>query len=199
MQKKNIKLKTPKDELVKKYVSKFKADKRYYLADQAIFNLIKKFPDNKRFEDILLKVVVINRLYSTGIYNVNKMAEHIKNLNIDKAISRGDLDAIEKISTGHGINRKFYSFATKYCSFHNLSEYPIYDSFVEKLLVAYKKQESELFNFESKDLGNYKRFKDVLMKFRKRFNLSCSLKELDKFLFIYGGEKFPRRYKKSII
>jgi hypothetical protein len=34
----------------------------------------------------------------------------------------------------------FYSFATKYCSHHKPEMYPIYDSYVDKMLGYFKKR-----------------------------------------------------------
>lgn len=49
-------LETPTNELVDLYIDKFNNDERYLLADQAIINLFEKFPENKKLEDILLKI-----------------------------------------------------------------------------------------------------------------------------------------------
>jgi hypothetical protein len=76
-------LQTPTNELVDEYIDKFNKDERYYLADKAIINLFQKFPENKNLEDILLKISVINDLYSTNIFGTFIMARHIQQLNID--------------------------------------------------------------------------------------------------------------------
>jgi len=56
-------LNTPTNELVDEYIDKFNNDERYFLADNAIIKLFEKFPENKKIEDILLKISVINDLY----------------------------------------------------------------------------------------------------------------------------------------
>ena len=61
-------LETPTNELVDRYMDEFNNDERYSFADQAIINLFQKFPENKKLEDILLKISVINELYSTNIF-----------------------------------------------------------------------------------------------------------------------------------
>ncbi len=57
-------------------------------------------------------------------------------------------DIHHQIATGHDIRTKmnnkeinFYSFATKYCNWHNKASYAIYDSFVDKVLMAYKRND----------------------------------------------------------
>lgn len=115
-----INLQIPTNDLLDKYIDEFNNDERYYPADQAIINLFEAFPNNKKLEDILLKVIAINDLYSTNILGTFNMAKHIQRLNIDKGLKQGKPDIVNQIATGHGIRTKknnkelnFYSFATK--------------------------------------------------------------------------------------
>lgn len=180
---KNERLDKPTNELLDRYIEEFNKDKRYKPADDAIIKLFKAFPENNRIEDILLKISVINDMYSTNILGTFKMAEHILAQDIDEALNNGEPEVVQRIAKGHGIRTKrkntelnFYSFATKYCNWHNQECYPIYDSFVEKVLLAYKRADN---------------FSD----FKVKYGLSKhSLKEIDKFLWIYGKKKFPRNY-----
>ena len=194
----------PTNRFINKYLEKFDMDKRYKTADIAIINLFGAFPENKKLEDILLKISVINDLYSTNIFGTFKMAEHIKLLNIDEKLQNGNPDLVNEIAIGHGIKTKknntelnFYSFATKYCNWHNNESYAIYDRFVEKILMAYKRKDN-FSNFKRKDLKVFKRFKRVLLDFSVFYELKkYNLKEIDKFLWIYGKEKFPTKYSKT--
>lgn len=138
----------PSNEVVGKYIGKFNNDERYYLADQAIVHLFTQFPENKRLEDILLKISVINDLYSTQIYATFLMAKHIQRLDIDASLRQGDPEVVTRISLGHEIRSKktnkeinFYSFGIKYCSWHHKDMFPIYDSFVYKILIAYREKD----------------------------------------------------------
>lgn len=194
---------TPTVELINRYLKKFNNDDRYYSADQAINKLFKTFPANKNLEDILLKISVINDLYSTNIYGTFIMAKHIQRLDIDKRLKEGDPGLVSKIATGHEIRTNktdkeinFYSFATKYCNWHNPKAYAIYDSFVEKILLAYRRKDN-FSKFKNSDLKSFKRFKgiiDDLIKFYKLDN--HNLKEIDKFLWIYSKELFKTSIKK---
>ncbi len=170
------------------------------MADQAIISLFEKFAENKRLEDILLKISVINDLYSTNIFATFLMAKHIQQLDIDLALRVGDPLIVAKISVGHGIRSKknareidFYSFATKYCSWHYKDTYPIYDSFVHKMLVAYRKRDS-FSSFSESELKDYGRFKDVIADFKEHYSLNQhDLKQIDKFLWIYGKTIFKKK------
>ncbi len=201
-----INLLTPTNELVDFYIEKFNKDERYYLADSAIINLFLKFPENERIEDILLKISVINDLYSTNIYGTYIMAKHIQRLQIDEPLSKADPLIVNKIAIGHGIpkpkgngDRNFYSFATKYCNWHNKESYPIYDSFVHKILLAYREKDN-FSNFENKDMKEYTKFKQIIYDFMNKYKLTKhNLKEIDKFLWIYGQEIFPNNKSKSLM
>ena len=136
-------LQTPTNKLLDEYIDKFNNDERYYLADKTIICLFEAFPENKYLEHILLKISVINDLYSTNILGTFNMARHIQQLVIDCRLKQGDPLLVNEISSGHGIISKknnkeinFYSFATKYCNWHNRENYAIYDSFVNKVLIA---------------------------------------------------------------
>ena len=195
LRQKMINPETPTTDLIKRYIKKFNNDERYYLADQAIIKLFEAFPDNKKLEDILLKISVINDLYSTNIYGTFTMAKHIKRLEIDKKLKRGNPELVKDIATGHGIRTsrnnkeiKFYSFATKYCNWHNQEQYAIYDSFVEKILLAYRRKDN-FSEFKNADLKKFKRFKSIIDDFVNFYGLNHhNLKEIDKFLWIYSKE-----------
>ncbi len=197
-----VDLQIPTNKLLDHYIDKFNQDERYFLADQAIINLFEAFPENKLLEDILLKISVINDLYSTNILGTFNMAKHIQKLDIDDELKNGNLIIVNKISLGHGIISKrngkeinFYSFATKYCNWHNRDDYAVYDSFVKKVLLAYK-QKDKFSDFKESDLKNFEKFKKVVLDFKHFYNLTRhDLKQIDKFLWIYGKEKFPTIYK----
>ncbi|MEX2437324.1 MAG: hypothetical protein WD509_01965 [Candidatus Paceibacterota bacterium] len=196
-----VDLETPTNELIDQYIAKFNNDERYYPADQAIIKLFKAFPENIKLEDILLKISVINDLYSTNILGTFKMAKHIQHLKIDKGLEIGDPDIVHLIASGHGITSKknskeycFYSFATKYCNWHNVEDYAIFDSFIEKVLLAYKRKD-KFSEFKKGNLKNFRSFKKIIVDFIEFYHLNrYSLKEIDKFLWIHGKENFPTNY-----
>lgn len=196
-----MKLDTPTNTLIATYIEKFNSDGRYYPADEAIIKLFKAFPENKAIEDVLIKISVLNDLYSTQIYATSRLAEHILTLDIDKQLFEGDPDAVHRIASGHGVvsnktgkELNFYSFATKYCNWHNRDAYAIYDSFVEKVLMTYKKQD-HFSEFRKSDLKDFSSFKKIIEDFIRFYNLTdFDLKEIDKFLWIYGKEKFPANF-----
>ena len=60
------------------------------------------------------------------------------------------VDEIAKINIG-GKEKYFYSFASKYCSHHNQLDFPIYDSYVHKVLKYYRNVDM-FFEFDEADL-----------------------------------------------
>ncbi|MBO1531981.1 hypothetical protein J3492_12290 [Psychrobacter sp. F1192] len=202
--KSNILLDHPTEKLVKQYIDKFELDERYKYGDSAIIKLFTAFPYNTSLEDIILKVSVVNELYSTSIYSVFRVAQHILKCDIDENIKAGNPKTVHQIATGHNIRTKkhnteinFYSFATKYCNWHNQTDYSIYDSFVEKTLMAYKKRDG-FSEFKKKDLKDFEKFHQVILDFVDYYSLNGNnAKDIDKFLWIYGKEKFPPSYKDS--
>ena len=90
----------------------------------------------------------------------------------------------------------FYSFATKFCSHHNSKDFAIYDSYVEKILMYFKKCHNFSNNFTKKDdLKEYSKFKNILFDFRKHYKLNCNLKELDRHLWQLGRKYFSKNNK----
>lgn len=193
----------PTNKLIDKYIEKFNKDNRYKLADNAINNLFLAFPNNKKIEDIILKISVINDLYSTNIYSTFKLAEHILKLNIDERLKSGNQVLVNEIAKGHGIKTKkndteiyFYSFATKYCNWHNQNDYAIYDGFVDQILMAYKRKDN-FSVFVQTDFKDFRKFKQIIKDFINYYKLSeYNLKEIDKFLWIYGKEIFSTNHEK---
>ena len=78
------------------------------------------------------------------------------------------------------------AFATKYCSHHFPLMYPIYDSYVEKVLM-YFKNKYNFYEFKRKDLRNYESFYNILINFQKYYEITeFDLKEIDKYLWSLG-------------
>ena len=187
-------LERPTKSLIEKYRREF--EHKNSADEEAIKEIFKIFPDNKVYKGVLLKSIVINTLYSTQIRAIKNVARNIFELDIDARLKQGDPQVVDQIAklTISGKERRNYSFATKYCSFHNPSSYPIYDSIVDKVLKAYQRQD----RFSSQPLGDlkdYQRFKEVLEEFVNFYEGlgKPSWRILDYFLRDYGREKFAKR------
>jgi hypothetical protein len=185
-----MELNRPTKEFIEEYRRQF--EHKNSAEEAAIKELCKLFPGNKNYKGVLLKSIVINTLYATQIRAIKSVAKHIFELDIDARLRQGDPQVVDEIAklTINGKERRNYAFATKYCSFHNPPSYPIYDSFVDRILKAYQKQDKFL-SRPLGDLKDYRRFKEVLREFVDFYGLRKSgARELDYFLWGYGKEIF---------
>ena len=189
---------TPNKEEVKKYLKKWDSLENYVLQESSLYKLFHKtYPKNDDIDDILIKASSLNDFYSTNIFSIFPVAKHILNLNIDERLKKGDTSLVNDISVVKisGVEKHFYSFATKYCSHHNPDDFPIYDSFVEKVLIHFKNQD-HFDTFTTNDLKDYRKFKMVLINFKKHYNIDeFNLKDIDRYLWQLGKEYFPKKYK----
>ncbi|MBR3596675.1 MAG: hypothetical protein IKL47_06835 [Clostridia bacterium] len=88
--------------------------------------------------------------------------------------------------------KHIYSFSTKFFSHHRPDIYPIYDSYVDKLL-RYYRDEYQFFSFKDEKLLNYEGFYEVYIKFKKYFGLTqFTARDIDKFLWQAGKHHFPK-------
>jgi hypothetical protein len=156
--------------------------------------LFQKFPENTDFDEVAVKTKVLNILYSTQIRAVNIVARHICSLAIDpdlRAGKPGIVDRIAVVTMGPtGQKRRNYSFASKYCSWHNQRSYPIWDSRVKAYLTWLRQRPEGRFLVKSPDSWTeYAEFVDMMSNLRKLDTLGeCSFKQIDKFVYTEGGK-----------
>ena len=185
----------PSKELVEHYLKKWDKLEDYASQEKAINRVFKDYASNSELELILIKCSILNDFYSTNIFKIYPVAKHILSLNIDERLKVGDptlVDAIAKINIGSK-KRTFFSFASKYCSHHNQLKFPIYDSYVHKVLKYYHNVD-RFFEFDENDLKVYPKFKNILIQFRSFYGLEMyNFKELDKYLWQFGREYFPKK------
>ncbi|HLY28770.1 MAG TPA: hypothetical protein VKQ72_20665 [Aggregatilineales bacterium] len=187
-------LPVPTEELVQSYIQQFNQSED--VVEQALSKLFGLFRTNTVHDEVLLKVVALNALYGTGILATRKVAEHIVSLKIDPGLGAGQTEVVHRIARIEiaGKNRNNYSFATKYCSWHNPIHYPIFDSFVEEMLWGYRKRDG-FSSFQRQDLWQYSQLKQAIEDFRTHYGLSMfDLKDIDKFLWLAGKAIFPREW-----
>lgn len=196
----------PSKEEVEYYLKSWDSLEDYSLQESSLRKLfLKTYPLNNNLDDVLVKVCTLNQFYATNIRHIFTLSKHIVSLNIDDSLKNNDLNIVDKIAGGHGIHIKktakesyLYSFATKYCSHHNPTEYPIYDSYVEKMLIFFKNKD-KFDTFDNEELKSYKRFKEILFNFRKYYLLgSFNIKQIDKYLWQAGKKYFPKSYTKKV-
>lgn len=182
----------PTPEYILKRLPDYHASPRYADADRAVALVFDSWSSNTCIEAVLAKVVILNSLYSTNIYGVYPVAQHIIKLNVDSRLAAGDIQLVDDMAKVliSGQQRNNLSFASKYCHWHHPDAYQIFDSFVEKLLWAYQR-EYQYSRFKRVELRQYPRFMQVVDDFIEHFALNdISRKDLDKYLWMEGRSLF---------
>jgi hypothetical protein len=166
-------------------ITNFDTDDRYGPAERVLSRVFLNHPFNNTIEDVLIKVVILNALYNTNILAVMEMARHILDLKVDDDLAIAAPQLVDRIANIRIRNktRRNYSFATKYCNWHRPEDYPIYDGYVERLLLDYQRRYS-FANFTKADIQDYLKYKAILTAFKVQFKLNdLSFKQIDKFLW----------------
>ena len=162
---------------------------------------------NTDIEDVLIKIYALNDAYGTSIFWPVDVAKNILDMEIDDCLSKEGISVIEKIAKKNGeekfefqgkngetIKREFYSFATKYASFHQPEKYPLFDSNVKRALIYFKTNCSKEFILNN-NFREYKDFRSTIENFQKVFGLQKSFRNIDKYLYLVGRELNPPKKK----
>lgn len=191
----------PTKQTVQTYLEEWKHP-AFAVSEDILNQLFQKdIPKNNHIDCVLIKVKILNELYSTMLYATRKMSEHIVTLahenNLDARIADGDLSIVDEIAAfefqtvakdGNVLsgNKHFLSFASKYCSFHEPEKFPMYDSRIRKSLVLYLKNKGFKIS-ESKIYGNYKAYCEAIEVFRDIYELRMfTWREIDKAMWMHG-------------
>lgn len=188
----------PSDSEVDRYLCAWNNLSGYRQQESALNKLFFDLaPMNNTIEDILVKAATLNDFYSTNIFSIFPVAQHILSLNIDSRLHTNDLSLVSDISHvrfPNGKEKTFYSFATKYCSHHKPEVFPIYDDYINKILRYYRDTDG-FSTFTNDQLLDYTAFAAILRDFQNYYGLgNYSLKQIDRYLWQLGKEKFPKKY-----
>ena len=168
----------------------------------------------KDTDKILIQICALDKFYNTQTPSkfLIPLAKKIRDSNFNERIESDciDLELVndiaEKVVAKDGETRRNNSLATKYCGFHCPDFYPIYDSFVGQMLLAFNKEpEHKCFYDSCKSCGltdalasenasewvseNYEKYCGLIEKFRECYKLDkeeFSLKDIDKYLWQVG-------------
>lgn len=188
-------LKKPNKIDLEKSIVAFEENETVNINDVVLNKLFKSIhPQNTKFDEVIVKVATLDSLYNTQLSKYRAavpVANHIIGIaDIDKRLQSGDVSVVDEIAQNRlpdGRDYRCYSFATKYCSFHNPDAYPIYDSYVDKVLKLFNKED----NYIEGRINNkkYHQYAECIRAFRKFYKLEdYSLKQLDKYLWQLGDE-----------
>jgi hypothetical protein len=190
----------PSPILIDSYLNKWDSLENYTLQEKSLGLLFNEFClGNTKLEYVLLKVTALNQFYSTRIFDTYSVAKHILKMDVDQRLERRDCSLVNELAliTIKGKQINFYSFASKYCSHHVPEAFPIYDSFVEKMLWHYVGVDN-FTSFKKAELKQYARYVQIIAAFREFYGLeNFSLRQIDIFLWLAGKEFFPPKHSKK--
>ena len=136
-------------------------DVRYRTNVELLQNIIKMHPKNDDLYWIAIKVSIVDTMLSThlsqysSILSLHDISKIILDLRVDNSIEQGDSKIVEEIAKqcknfkGEGMGINLFSFASKYCSNHNIhvygkDDFSIYDSTMERHLYLYATERNPL-------------------------------------------------------
>ena len=161
---------SPNEKIMEEYLDKWdNLEEHYVWQESSLYKLFHEvYKYNTDLNEILIKCSCLNDFYSTNIFSIYPVAKKIFELKIDKRLNEGDPTLVNDIAhiTINDKDKFFYSFATKYCSHHNNIEFPIYDFFVDRMLMYFKTKD-KFASFKQADLKDYAKFKKILIDFKK--------------------------------
>lgn len=185
----------------------------YVAHEISLTSLFKTYPLNTELSEVLIKCTLLNTFYSAGVKTIDliKVANTIIDCNIDEDLQNGSWDAVYKLLAGFkkADISNYYSFATKYCNWHNHVKFPIYDSFVDDVVWEFKKNGLiNKFKYRNQ-LSDYNIFGDCLYEIYETFSLSSvetilgnkptlNYKLIDKYLWLLGKLNFSKKLSETV-
>lgn len=169
------------------------SDDKYGKEYQLIESVLKKYPNNKTIEDVACKIAVIDftnstnlRLYKNKI-NLYTLAEIITNINFDAKVAEGDVSLVSDIISKCPV--KLYSFASKYCCYHNTflynrDDYSIYDSVVKNHLPEYATEKLPASKWRKRNKNfNYETFNQYIGDLLDEYGITAATEPQRRRLF----------------
>lgn len=167
-----------------------------------IHNVLKRFPLNTERELIAMKVSLIDLTNSTNIgrhinkISLSELVELISNIrDFDTRIAQGDPELVNQIARCNG-KVNFFSFASKYCTYHNMDiyerdDYSIYDSVVQEALPYYIPKLTQATVNNWRKTLNYAAFSDCIGKLldQNDIHIPFRRRKFDHFLWYSNRKK----------
>ena len=171
-------------------------DSTYGKEFEIITEALNKYPENTDKSIIALKIALIDITNSTNInrykslISLNELVDVIYNIkDFDKRLSKGDPALIEEIAKCNGkIN--LFSFATKYCCYHNTiiygrDDYSIYDSILRDHLPEFTKNISKYKIDSWRKSMDYKSYHDCITDIleNNKINIKDKRRKFDRYVW----------------
>lgn len=178
-------------EVIAPYLDNFRNAEGYFEDDDRCLRYFRHNPINVDAQEILLKISAMDHTEIDDIVrNRQIVADHIASLQIDDALQQGSPEIVNKIAQIDygGKTTNLYAFATRFCNWHNIEVYPIYDKTMEKILELFMENINNQ-KPSREDIFHYPTFKEMMMDMQTSLDLmDYNFKELDKFIWISGKQ-----------
>lgn len=147
-----------------------------------LHEILNKYPKNDDLNTIAMKIAIIDITNSThlaqykskiSLYDLAKVILKIEDF--DERVKNGDPEIVNIIARNTG-KVNLFSFATKYCTYHNNEiygndDYSIFDGVVRKTLPIYQKGLTQNKIDSWRQNYDYKTFNDCIGKILDEYNI----------------------------
>lgn len=167
-----------------------------------IHNVLKRFPQNSDRELVAMKVSLIDLTNSTNIgrhinkISLSELVELILSIrDFDVRLAQGDPELVSQVARCNG-KVNFFSFASKYCTYHNVDvyeqdDYSIFDSVVKDVLPYYIPKLTKATVEEWRTTYNYTAFHNCIGKLldQNDIHIPFRRRKFDHFLWYANRKK----------
>ena len=181
---------------------KVRNDPKYGEDLKELTTFFTQFPTNTNRDIVIHKILLVDITNSTNLkftssrvndFSIYNLAEQLIKWNIDKDIENGSHSIVDKISKF--CNSNIFSFATKYCCYHNTlcynkDDYSIFDKVVVKTIPQYV-DISPTYIDDEKDKG-YSHYHSLITKLIDVYDLhriENIRRKLDHFLWFPNKDR----------
>ena len=159
----------------------------YGTENNLITSCLEKFPDNNNIEIVAMKIGLIDITNSTSLsrykskISIVDLANTIVGIkDIDERIKKGDPKVVEEIANNGKIN--LFSFASKYCCYHNKNlykkdDYSIYDGILRTYLPRYFNDITESMIECWRSKYNYEEYNNYITKKLDELNITVAYRK----------------------
>jgi hypothetical protein len=157
------------------------------VTDHALAALAVAFPGFTP-EAVLLKAAAINQLYATQVWDIGGMYAHVLDVFGSPWQHLAPADLVKRLAAVPG--RTHTSFAAKFCHFFiDQERFPIYDFYADWMVRWHLGRRQAA----SEPTHAYRAFLTNLYALRKRDQIVCTSRELDRYLWIAGQYRWWKR------
>jgi len=156
--------------------------------DRAIRQIRNTF---RGFGDVatLVKVVVVNTIYGTRVFDYQGTTTHVKKVLSQADIRSAGPELVERLARVRR-GRRFHSFASKFAHlFINAERFPILDVYAERTIKFHLGRKNLVYSHRNR----YVAFVENFERLKSLARLNCTVRQLDHYLWFSGLYREWRR------